>query len=64
MTYSEIMTKTFDWCVNFLQSAAPIFGMNYKEINIWLFVIAQPILVVVLFLLWQRERFERRRPRS
>ncbi len=41
----------FDWCVNFLYQVAGLLGINYEEINIWLFVIIGPIsLLISIFL--------------
>ena len=38
----------FDWCVKVLVYWAGIFGVTYKEINVWVFVILWPILTVIL----------------
>jgi len=42
------MNQIFDLCVNFLYWLADLVGMTYKEINIWIFVILEPIAFVVL----------------
>jgi len=42
------MDQIFDWCVNVLIYWANIFGITYKEINVWVFVIIWPILTLVL----------------
>ena len=39
-----MMDSIFDWCVNILVYWAGIFGITYKEINVWVFVIIWPIL--------------------
>lgn len=39
-----MMDYIFDWCVNVLVYWAGIFGITYKEINVWVFVIIWPIL--------------------
>lgn len=44
------MNKTFKWCVNFLEMLATKLSMTYEEINVWIFVIIQPI--VFLIMLW------------
>jgi len=44
-----MMDQIFDWCVNMLVYWAGIFGITYKEINVWVFVIIWPILTVILF---------------
>ena len=43
-----MMDQIFDWCVNVLVYWANIFGITYKEINVWVFVIIWPILTVLL----------------
>jgi hypothetical protein len=43
-----MMDQIFDWCVDVLVYGAQIFGMTYKEINVWVFVIIWPILTVLL----------------
>lgn len=42
------MDPIFDWCVNVLVYWAGIFGITYKEINVWVFVIIWPLLTIVL----------------
>jgi hypothetical protein len=42
------MDQIFDWCVNVLIYWAGIFGITYKEINVWVFVIVWPILTIIL----------------
>lgn len=44
------MNKIFKWCVNFLEMLAAKLSMTYEEINVWIFVIIQPI--VFLIMLW------------
>jgi uncharacterized membrane protein len=43
--------SVFAWCVDFLEWLAPLFGMSYKEINIWLFVIVMPGAILILVIL-------------
>jgi len=43
-----MMDQIFDWCVRVLVYWAGIFGITYKEINVWVFVIIWPILTVIL----------------
>ena len=42
------MDQIFDWCVKVLIYLAGMFGITYKEINVWVFVILWPILTVIL----------------
>ena len=55
-----MMDQVFDWCVNVLIYWANIFGITYKEINVWVFVIIWPILTIVLIavIVWQRQRIQ------
>ncbi|GMQ31939.1 hypothetical protein [Algoriphagus taiwanensis] len=46
------MNTLFDLCVEFLHLLKVPFGMTYKEINIWLFVIIHPLLTLTFFSLW------------
>ena len=40
----------FRFCVVLLVNMAKVIGISYEEINIWIFVIIQPVLIVFLFL--------------
>ncbi|MGZ9234635.1 MAG: hypothetical protein ACXW4E_03850 [Anaerolineales bacterium] len=40
--------QIFDWCVNVLICWANIFGITYKEITVWVFVILWPLLTLLL----------------
>jgi hypothetical protein len=55
-----MMDQIFDWCVRVLIYWANIFGMTYKEINVWIFVIIWPILTIIMTVIivkqWQRIR--------
>lgn len=42
------MDAIFDWCVQVLITWAGWFGITYKEINVWVFVILWPIATVLL----------------
>ena len=55
-----MMDKTFDWCVQILIYWANVFGITYKEINVWVFVIIWPILTIMLsgMLLIQRRKIQ------
>ena len=46
MTYSTYINDLFDLCVWILEVVAPRIGMTYNEINIWLFVVLQPVLIL------------------
>ena len=43
---------TFNWCVRLLYEVAGWLGITYEEINVWLFVIALPIVLREDFTFW------------
>jgi hypothetical protein len=45
------MDNLFDACVEFLRWLGDVVGLSYKEINIWIFVIIEPI-IFILMLVW------------
>jgi uncharacterized protein (DUF983 family) len=45
------MDVIFDWCVAVLVYFADVFGITYKEINVWVFVIIWPIVTLALIAL-------------
>ena len=45
------MDNLFDACVEFLRWLGTLVGLSYKEINIWIFVIIEPI-IFILMLFW------------
>lgn len=48
--YDHIMTDVCNWCIRFLYKASDFLGMSYEEINVWLFIIIQPTLIIYFFL--------------
>ena len=44
------MNKTFQWCVDILVFFAAKLHITYEAINIWIFVIIEPIVFFIL--LW------------
>tara|TARA_B100000780_G_scaffold16385_1_gene10781 strand:+ start:334 stop:516 length:183 start_codon:yes stop_codon:yes gene_type:complete len=42
------MNEVFDTCVAILIWIADLFEITYKEANIWIFVIIEPILFIVM----------------
>jgi hypothetical protein len=53
---ADMMEQIFDWCVNILVYWSGVFGITYKEINVWVFVILWPIFTIILvaIILWQQ----------
>ena len=45
----------FNWCVLVLEIMAEYIGMSYELINILIFVILQPLLILIFFYLWRKE---------
>ena len=46
----------FKICVYILVDLADLIGISYEAINIWIFVIIQPLLILMFFILWRREK--------
>jgi len=42
------MNEVFDQSVRLLQIASKLLGMTYQELNIWIFLIIEPIVFVIL----------------
>ena len=49
----------FNYCVYVLEVIGDITGMGYFLANIVIFVIIQPLLIVIFFVLWRYERNQR-----
>ena len=46
----------FNWCVWVLEVIGDVTGMGYELANIVIFVILQPALILVFYILWRREK--------
>ena len=53
---NEILDFIFKVCVIFLVDLAEILRISYEAINIIIFVILQPLLIIILFILWSKEK--------
>ena len=53
-----MIEKFFLWCVGVLEVIGEVTGMGYELANIVIFVILQPGLILLFFILW---RFEKNR---
>ena len=51
-----MINDIFNWCVRVLEIMAVYTGISYELINILIFVILQPLLILIFFYLWRRER--------
>jgi hypothetical protein len=57
--FQEFITNLFMFCVYILQvigGAPGEYGFGYYLANIMIFVIIQPGLIILFFILWRRER--------
>ena len=45
----------FYWCVNVLEVIGNVTGTGYELANIVIFVILQPALILLFFVLWRKE---------
>ena len=56
----ELVDFIFKVCVFILVDVANLFGISYELINIIIFVILQPGLILLFFILWIKERKKNR----
>ena len=56
MTKEEMMDRLFWHCVDILNVVASWLGVTYEELNIWVFIVIQPAIIVILtlVLIWQQ----------
>ena len=52
----ELISYLFQLCVNAMYLLADLTNTTYKEINAIVFLILQPSLVMLFFLLWRYEK--------
>ena len=53
---ASLFSSIFSECVELMRLMATLTGLSYKEMNTIIFLILQPLLVLIFFLLWQREK--------
>jgi len=46
----------FNWCVYVLEVIGNVTGMGYELANIVIFVILQPALILLFFIMWRIEK--------
>ena len=51
-----MIEQFFLWCVSVLEVIGEVTGMGYELANIVLFVILQPGLILLFFILWRRQK--------
>ena len=57
----ELVTETFAFCVSIMRAAATLSGLSYKEVNAIVFLIFEPVLVLLFFGLWRWEKLKYRK---
>ena len=50
----------FNWCVWVLEVIGELTGMGYELANIVIFVIVQPVLIILFYVLWRKEKNKNR----
>jgi hypothetical protein len=47
MSNSVWVNTTFEWCVEFLKYLAQTLGTTYEALNVWLFVVILPVVLLI-----------------
>ena len=56
--YDQVMVEVCNWCIRLLYKASDFLGMSYEEINVWLFIIIQPGLIIYFF--WSSNKWKKK----
>jgi|TARA_Y100000114_G_C11742458_1_gene319724 hypothetical protein len=59
MTFNQGVDALFWWCVEVLKIGGDLTGLGYNLLNILVFIILQPTLILIFFILWRVERKRR-----
>jgi hypothetical protein len=51
-----MINEFFNWCVFVLEVIGDLTGMGYELANIAIFVIIQPGLIILFYVLWRKEK--------
>jgi hypothetical protein len=51
-----MIDQFFFWCVWVLEVIGEVTGMGYELVNIVIFVILQPGLIILFFILWRNQK--------
>tara|TARA_B000000475_G_C15775422_1_gene357110 strand:- start:73 stop:258 length:186 start_codon:yes stop_codon:yes gene_type:complete len=51
-----MISDFFNWCVYVLEVIGDFTGMGYELANIVIFVIIQPGLILLFYILWKKEK--------
>ena len=52
----SMVNEFFNWCVLVLEIIGDLTGLGYEAVNILIFVIIQPGLIIIFYLLWRSEK--------
>ena len=44
--YDQLINEICNLCIRFLYTVSDTTGLSYEEINVWLFIIIQPGLII------------------
>jgi len=44
--YYQIIGDIFYWCVDILNLVGEKIGMTYEEVNVWVFCVAMPVVLI------------------
>ena len=59
MSFNQGVDALFWWCVEVLKIGGDLTGLGYNLLNILVFIILQPTLILIFFILWRVERKRR-----
>jgi hypothetical protein len=59
-----MVNNFFNWCVYILEVIGDVTGMGYELANIVIFVILQPLLILIFFILWRKEINKNKKTKS
>ena len=59
MKFNQSVDALFWWCVEVLKVGGDLTGLGYNLLNILVFIILQPTLLLLFFILWRVERKRR-----
>ena len=60
----SMVNDFFNWCVLVLEIIGDLTGLGYEAANILIFVIIQPSLIIIFYLLWKYEKKKNRLKRN
>ena len=58
ISFNDLIDKFFWVCVDLLRYAEDVTGYSYELINVAIFVVLQPLLIVIFALLWISSKWQ------